>query len=243
VNCRELEQVCTSYVDGELDERRASAVRGHLRGCSSCRDLIGSEVLVRDAADELGPMEPPEELWSAIEARIAAEEIHDGDRSRLWFWWQSLREHALPASVGVVAVAVVVIWFARGQQSAAPATASVQPSGSAALAQTSAPEAAAAVIGFEQARRREIARTDERYQKVLRDLRSLVEEERPHWSPDEAAVFDKRTAELHGAIAEQEARLALLSASASPADRDALYRVYREEIELLERASVEGVLR
>ena len=36
MNCRDIDKLCTAYVDGGLDDNRASALRGHLRTCARC---------------------------------------------------------------------------------------------------------------------------------------------------------------------------------------------------------------
>ena len=37
--CESVEDKLTAYLDGELEGDRATLVRGHLRTCTSCREL------------------------------------------------------------------------------------------------------------------------------------------------------------------------------------------------------------
>jgi hypothetical protein len=43
MKCPDVRPQLTAYLDGELDADRGSAVRGHLRGCSACRDVAHHE--------------------------------------------------------------------------------------------------------------------------------------------------------------------------------------------------------
>jgi hypothetical protein len=223
VNCRDLAALCSGYVDGELDDRRASAVRGHARVCQACRELLADEEQVRDAAAELPVMDPPAELWAGIEARIAAEEIGDSERPRWWFWWHSLREHALPAAVGAVAVVAVGVWL---WQRSPPSNDALAPAIE--LAQTPVPGAAADPelgLDFEAARRAELERADARYRTVLADLRVIAAE-----MDDE---LDLESAELRALGAARQRALAAapgLDVSTDPVERDAVYDAYQAEI-------------
>src|SRR6185503_5104567 len=88
MRCADVERLVTEYVDGELDERRSSALRGHLRVCTGCAARVEDEVAVRETAGSLAPLDPPADLWAAIDTRLAEAEIADARRSRVWLWWQ-----------------------------------------------------------------------------------------------------------------------------------------------------------
>ncbi len=99
MTCRDVDALVTRHVDGELDDARASALRGHLRSCAACRARVEDEALLRDSAADLAPIDPPAELWDGIQARLAEAEVADAGRSRAWLWWQRLRPHALTGAV------------------------------------------------------------------------------------------------------------------------------------------------
>ena len=113
MTCRDVQRWVTGYIDGELDERRSSALRGHLRSCRDCRSCVENEAAIRDEVSQLPPVEPPATLWSGIEAGIAAAESEDAGRSRLWMVWPRLRSAALPAAVVVSAAALFILWLVR----------------------------------------------------------------------------------------------------------------------------------
>ena len=233
MRCRDTERWATAYVDGELDERRASALRGHLRTCAACLARIEDEAAVRGAAEQLEPaLEPPPTLWAGIEARLAEAEVADSRRSRAWWWWQGARRHAWTGAAALAVVALAVVWTARHEPGAVP------PSGGESLTATRAAEPSALpTMSFAEQRLDEISRADARYQQTVAELRAIVAEERAAWSADYARAFDARVAELDDAVARARAQAA---GSAEPAERDGLASAYRQQIAFLSEAAVEG---
>lgn len=228
MNCRDLAALCSAYVDGDLDDRRASAVRGHARVCQACREMLADEEQVRDAASELPAIDPPSELWAGIEARIAAEEIGDSERPRWWFWWQNLREHALPAAVATVAVLAVGVWL--WQRGASPSNEPTVPSVELVQPVVPSTDGAQAVrdlapLDFEAARRAELDRADARYHRVLADLREMATEM--------DGELDLDSAELRALGAARQRALAAAPApdgSSDPGERDPVYDAFEAEI-------------
>lgn len=243
MNCRDVERWSTAYVDGELDDRRASALRGHLRLCDGCRARIEDESQLLAAAEDLGPVDPPPALWSAIEQRIADAEIADAERPRVWLWWAALRERALPVAVGAVAVAVVVVWLWRRPGAPAPQTAANEPT---AVTPPGAASERPAQLSFDAARRAEAARAEERYSKALADLRQMAADERGTMSADEAAELDAQMKTLEQQANSERARLAASQqggAALAPRQLDRLHAAYRGQVALLEGAITGGVSR
>ncbi|HET9529084.1 MAG TPA: zf-HC2 domain-containing protein [Blastocatellia bacterium] len=76
MKCDDCVAVLEEYIDGELDEKKASPVRTHLSACSACASVyqsLSEEQLVyaryeRDL--DVGPA-----MWAAIEARIKHEPV------------------------------------------------------------------------------------------------------------------------------------------------------------------------
>lgn len=240
MKCRDVERRSTAYIDGELADAHASALRGHLRGCDACRALVEDEARLAEAAEDLAPLDPPPALWDAIHARIAAEEIADGQRGRLWLWWQGLRQHALPAAVGAVAVALFAVWWTQRDAQAPVAEAPVALPDTVEMA--AADPAPAPAASFDEVRRAELERADRRFVAVIADLRAIVEDERDELPAAEVAELDRSLAELAREAGEERAALAA-SGSLEPADRSALYAVYQREIQVLRGVAMAGVSR
>jgi anti-sigma factor RsiW len=68
--CREVLEFLGDYDAGELDPMRTAAFERHLELCASCRNYLHSYratiELAKDAFDDAGLNEPPEELVAAI---------------------------------------------------------------------------------------------------------------------------------------------------------------------------------
>jgi hypothetical protein len=259
MRCRDVEALESAYIDGELDEARASAMRGHLRVCQTCRERVADLATLVEAAVRLEPMEPGPSLWAGIERGLAAAEIADSQRSWLWLRWQALRPRLLPLAVGVAAAAVLVLWAARKDREPAPAVTSGdqigqaseqmrdQASGQAGPAAEQALAAAdTARETFWQATDRDIAEADQRYLDTIEELRAIADQERANWPDDIRAAYDARVqafdlaASGHRQVLGQAVDVRATGPVGDARARDALYAVYRAEIEFLQRAALQG---
>jgi Putative zinc-finger len=92
VNCDDVRSKLTAYLDGELDDDRGSAIRGHMRGCDACRAMSDDEAALRDGLRALPPLDPPNALWMGIQQRLAAEEVADSKQSA---WRRALSRFAV----------------------------------------------------------------------------------------------------------------------------------------------------
>src|SRR5438067_6919520 len=79
MTCNDMRAKLTAYLDGELEDDRGSAVRGHLRGCQACRDAARDEAALRDGLRALPPVDPPASLWAGVQARLARAEVADAE--------------------------------------------------------------------------------------------------------------------------------------------------------------------
>ena len=261
MRCRDVQELASSYIDGELDDARASALRGHVRQCPSCLAAVRELGAIRDAAADLDTLEPPASLWSAVQSGLARAEIADAGRSRLWLHWQALRPRLLPAAVALAATAAVTTWLWGRPAPASESDFGPAPPMVAQLAGPArdlgvtpdpgvAPTAPAAsprpvptrAETFEAGRARELAEADQRYAQTLTELRGLVADERASWPSEAAARLDARLAALANE-ARQQQLATVTAASEDPTDvrsRDAVYAVYRAEIELLQNVALYG---
>ena len=269
MRCSDIDRLASTYIDGELDEARASALRGHMRSCERCADHVADLATIRDTAARLDPVDAPPEFWSRIEAGLAEAEVVDANRSSLWLRWHSIRHtirHAirpmlLPGAVVVSAAAVLVLWLVEpGTRSAPPPgepqTTELAESGSAAGATGSDPgyqPMAAVVIAaapgqnpgdvdeFSAARTAEVLAADQEYMDNLDELRQLVVEERSSWPDELARVFDRRMAEFDELVRDERTSLARKQAI-RPESRDRLYAIYRAQIAFLQGVVIDGTV-
>jgi hypothetical protein len=225
--CRTLGPLLDEYVDGTLDDVRARAVRGHLRGCAACAGRVAAIQQLVDAAGGLGELDPPSELWARIDARLDAEERQDGDRPRLWWWWQAWgRRVGFAVGAAATALAAAVL-FAVRTQATVPLADALRP-----LLPKASPEAL-----YDDAVR-EVARAQTEYQTAVDELRGAAQGERARWRPSVQKAFDDNLAAIDAAVARQAE-----AARARPGDvaaADALAESYRKEIDFLQEAVVRG---
>jgi Putative zinc-finger len=246
--CRDVDRLATAYVDGELDDRRSSAVRGHLRVCRRCAERVEDEARVRELAADLAPVDPSPALWRAIDARLAEAEIGDSRRSALWLWVQraldGARRNALALGLCSAAAAALLVWWLPSWGREAEPTPLARVSGSAPAAERTAadprpsPGACAGARQHEELVLCQMHESDRRYLDAIADLTAAVWEERGSWTVDDAARFDTALADLVRAAELERVRLA--GQPSAPVNRDPLYAIYRAQIDLLSSAVVAG---
>jgi hypothetical protein len=250
MRCRDVDELVTAYVDGELDERRSSALRGHMRVCTGCAERVEDEVRLREAAGSLEPLDAPADLWSAIDARLAEAEIADARRSRVWLWWQraldGARRHRIAVGMaGAAAAAVLAVWIVRGGGDGSgdmPSASGAEVAELAPALESAAPASADpcdAVASHDEQVLCQMHEADRRYLDAIAELDRLVSEERASWPAADAARFDAALAELDRAAGDELKRLAVAT-GAVPSSRDPLYDIYQAKIDLLSRAAVGG---
>ncbi len=211
MRCSDIRRLSTAYVDGELDNTRTSAMRGHLRECESCLELVDFELaIVEELADADATLDPPGALWSDIDQALARAEVTDAGRSRLSLWWSSVRPHAPLVAIAAVTAVTVVLWI-RGPATTEPTTAEpIQVPVTDYNAKFAPSTSPAAPKTHKEVLVIEIGRADQRYLQAIAELRAIATEERQQWSAADAKEFD----------------------------RNALYAVYRQQIIYLQQAAL-----
>jgi anti-sigma factor RsiW len=68
--CDRVRPQLSGYVDRHLDAAQAGEVRAHLLSCDACRGIADDLGLLRDAARQLGPIDPPAHVWLEIAGRV-----------------------------------------------------------------------------------------------------------------------------------------------------------------------------
>ena len=96
------------------------AAQTHLAGCDACQSLLADFTAIAAAARALpAEAEPPQRLWAALRAQLAAEGILQAPAlPRDSSWWHSLaalfQSHALAtAAVGLVLIAAAAVQLHR----------------------------------------------------------------------------------------------------------------------------------
>ena len=218
-NCTQTTETLSAFVDGDLPQAEAQAVRAHAAGCPRCTLSIGELRAMLTAARALERPEPPPTLWAAVDWAL---EKHERP------WWLSLRIFGTGALAGAAAVSVIALGLSSWRAHHAAESASA-PSPATAVA------AADPLLDEAEA---EFARAAAAYEKSIEKLRGLLEREEPRWSPAERARCAERLAQLDEAIATSRE-----AARKSPADglgNEQLFAAYQQKIAFLAEAVHRG---
>jgi anti-sigma factor RsiW len=197
VKCEAIRTQLTAYLDGDLEDHRGSAVRGHLRGCEACRQVAADEAALRDGLRSLPPADPPASLWANVQRQLAAAEVADAERPG---WRRLLARLAPPApQIGFAAAiaAAVVLLVIRAQQTDGPGA----PSPGVVMTPTPVPPTPVPPVPSDELDvTAELAaapaRTTQHYAQAARELLELAQEARLKWSDDDKQRFDAQLAEL-----------------------------------------------
>ncbi len=68
LSCTDVRDLLSLYLDGELEEGKACAVRDHLADCSECTELAETMELITGAGAALAGVEPPDYLADDLQA-------------------------------------------------------------------------------------------------------------------------------------------------------------------------------
>ena len=213
MTCDNVRERLTAYLDGDLDPDRGTVVRGHLRTCDACRKIAEQEAVLRDGLQALPTVDPPNHLWSNIQAQLAEVEVAESKRPA---WKRALARWTpmMPrfAMGGVLAAAAVgVIWWRTlpddVQQTKIVADvpspkiepAAVQPR---VTAGCNLDGPANADVTADLAA--ETARVTSCYAATANELLVQANDARPTWSDADRATFDAKVAELRKAVDDAE---------------------------------------
>jgi hypothetical protein len=235
VNCDKVKAQLTAYLDGELADERGSAVRGHLRACTQCRQTATDEAALRDGLRALPSVDPPASLWAGVQARLAQEELADAKRPA----WRRMLARLTPklpqiALGSAIAAAAVVLLVMRAQrndsdrETAQPIVSAPTNMPPVVIAPDHSPPAAPVVDDT-----RDVsdvlaaapAQITEDHAAVVRELLPVAQDARARWSDEQRAEFDTHLATLQTNV------------SAAKTER-ARQREYRALIRYLQRAAI-----
>jgi Putative zinc-finger len=101
MTCEAFDAALPDYLEGTLDGSLLASVERHLRECVRCAGLVRDIENIRDEAAALPDLVPSRDLWSGIEARIAAPVIPLAARPER-------QRRLVPAWMGIAAAALIV---------------------------------------------------------------------------------------------------------------------------------------
>jgi len=230
MRCRDVERWVTAYLEGDLDDNRASALRGHIRGCPCCEALVAEHVLLVESAAKAEMPDVPPELWASIEGALDGAEEADAQRSRLWLWWPRLRPILAGAALAGATALALFLWH-RGGDAAG---------GERVTLLDQVPTVMQSSRSHSQKVRTEIERADQRYLETIRELRELAADQLDLLPSDSQQRFASTMQALELRAAQERTRIAG-DVPTDTRERDALYATYRTQIDFLTLAATGDV--
>jgi hypothetical protein len=214
VNCEDVRPQLTSYLDGELEDDRGSAVRGHLRECDACRAASADEAALRDGLRALPSLDVPSTLWAGVQRQLADAEVADAHTPRWrrvarrvvarWAAALSPQQWMTPrfalASTAVAVIVCVWAWRYTHRDEGQPVDVLAVIARATFVAPNHAhgtvndPNDVAAVIAAVPKQM-----TDD-YAQATQELVAQAQESRAQWPDDRKQVFDAKVAELQRAV-------------------------------------------
>jgi hypothetical protein len=216
----------SAYLEGDLKERAAAAVREHLAGCPACERAAGELRVMLASARSLDRPEPPPTLWPAIEGALAR------DEAPLLAWRRFfVRGFAFGGLAGAAIVVLLVLGWQLVHRPATPALVADDDRAASAVVEATDP-----LLREAQA---EVETAAASYERSISKLRALLAgREEPRWSDDMRARFLERLARLDEAI--ERSRVAARSAPGDGAGTEILFAAYRSKIDFLAAAVHRG---
>jgi hypothetical protein len=200
--------------DGTLSDTQRVRFEAHMAMCAVCQELAHDLTQIRDEAASLPTLSPSRDLWSGIDARIAAPVVSlNAHRRSTAARWTSRQVMA--------AAAVLIAMTAGGTWMVTTRTASVATQ----VAVQAAPAARTELVSV--ADQKGIAA----YEGEIAKLHNILETRRGDLDSVTVAVLQKNLTLIDKAIAESRAALAADPASTFLAGR--LNRAYDTKLELL----------
>ncbi len=215
MTCGELNELLVDYVDGRLAPAEQRNVERHLEVCDHCNALVTDLRTIRAAAFMLDRHEPAPEVWTRLQAAVAAEPAPKSRRLAMptkanWPVWLG--------AAATLMLATVIGLLPLISRNANPATDAAAGAG-----ETEISVASVAA---------EFAAAEKHYQKAIDDLQTIANQDTGELDPQVASVLQKNLTVIDQAIS--ESRAALKSQPASSNAQDGLFDALRTKVALLQ---------
>ncbi len=136
MKCDDVQRLCDSYLDSELDAKTTMEIQQHLLACADCARAFATDTkLDAQVMTGLKRGQRTAELWDQIEAQVtnAAQPVTRASRSASTYrpavWWRELLWPSPKAWAGLAAVwaAILAIHFASPEPTPTFAASHVTP--------------------------------------------------------------------------------------------------------------------
>src|SRR6185503_9157190 len=217
-------------IDGTIGGIRRAELERHLAECAECRSLLADMETIRQTAESLDPLEPPDRVWLQIAGRLRQEGRVQLPPARPT---RSPRYALLAIAATLVLAVGAAIGALVGQYRSNPAT---PPAAAATATATPAGNNANADIAVESVET-EFRLAEQHYQNAIAKLEQAARLDQAGRDANTldaqtAAMLQKNLQVIDQAIA--ESREAVRSEPLSAAARDSLFDALRRKVALLQ---------
>jgi hypothetical protein len=214
MKCSKAKKLISEYIDGELDEKKASSLKDHFEVCPECKKFLKDFQKITDQAKDLEDMSPSGQTWFQIQARLREERQETrtpawGQRRRILLFPPALRYAVSAAFLLLVVFGAVIIGLRFGDRAGFPSAANGEKY---------------ALSKLEEA--------EHHYQLAIKALWEAVQAQKENFDPKVAEIFQKNLKVIDASIA--DCRKALES---NPGDLDSRYNllaIYKKKADFLD---------
>ena len=112
INCPDLQEDVSLWVDDELDLTRAETVKRHLECCPECVAFHRDMNAIRQGVERLEPIEPPDRLWKSIRFQLEAEGLIRSEPKESF--WAAILPKRLPGLKPAWSGAILALFLGIG---------------------------------------------------------------------------------------------------------------------------------
>jgi hypothetical protein len=220
MQCARARDAIQEFVDGTLGAIRQAELRQHLDQCDACRALADDLQRIRDTADSLDQLTPPDHIWLQIAGRLRQSGVVRDRPASVRAGTRHVAILAIAASL-IVAVGAALMLLS-GIRRTEPAT-------SGTTAENAASNAGGPSVLSAEA---DLQEADALYQRGITKLEEAAKGYRESLDPVTAATLEKNSQIIDQAIAESRAALKL--EPHSPVAQASLFDALKRKVALLQ---------
>ena len=211
--CQEIQPRLSSYIDGHLTAEERHGLDAHLETCAACRGVLRDLERLRAAAQQLGPIAPPDHVWLEVAGQVRLDEPGTGHRDRTSEPRTAMRQW-IGLAAALVLITIGAYFFLRVPP--APAT----PPGN-----VPARDAVQAIAD-------DLMLATQHYERAIAELDALAKTNSGGLDPAIADLLRQNIAATDRAIA--ESRGAVTQSPESAPARESLMEALRRKVDVLQ---------
>ncbi len=110
-NCKLVKERLIEFIEGDVSESLAEAIRKHIDECDQCRSLYAGFKAVYGSANEIEQIELSPSFYARLQIRI---DEHEGERVSLTEVWRYFTTKARPVFASIAVLAAIFMGHLMG---------------------------------------------------------------------------------------------------------------------------------